>query len=276
MENKISVIIPVWKASLEQLRQCLDSILNQTYAKLEIIIVYRNSKQHDDGFFSLVEKYNDNRLKVITSKTNGFVNSLNEGIMSSTGELVARIDADDYCDSKRFEKQLGFKQVNKLNIVGTWAYRISDEDEIIGKIEVPTTHEQIRKKIMFHCPMLHPSILVDKETLHDIGYYDSSFIHAEDYELYFRAMAKGYKFGNVPEFLTFIREASGSRSRGSEWKKQRLYYVKAKNKAFREYGFNKPSDTFYYFSTIPFAYFMAPRIWSKLNILTGWSKKTKN
>jgi len=270
-KQKISVIIPVWKPDFIQLRKCLDSIVNQTYEKLEILIMYRNSVEHDKEFFSIIDEYDDDRLKIITSNATSFVSTLNEGVLNSSGELIARIDADDYCNVHRFERQMEFKEENHLNIVGCWAHWISNEGKIIGKICLPITHSEIRKKMMFHNPMLHPTLLMEKKMLIDVGLYDTSFIHAEDYELYFRLMYHGYKFGNVPLYLGYIREASGSRSRGSEWRKQRIYHMRAKSKAFLQLGFNKPRDIIYHIMT-PIAYFMSPRLWLKFKKFAGWTK----
>ena len=119
--------------------------------------------------------------------------------------------------------------------------------------------------------MLHPFSLMEKKMFEKIGLYDSSFIHAEDYELFFRAMYYENKFGNVPMHLGYVRESVDSRSRGSEWRLQRLYYMKAKTKALREYGFTKPYDLFYY-SFTPIAYFMSPGLWIKVRKFTGWNK----
>jgi len=268
---KISVIIPVWKPDFNQLRKCLDSVVNQTYDKLEVLVMYRNSVGHDKEFFSIIEKYDDERLKVISSKATSFVSTLNEGILNSSGELIARIDADDYCDVQRFEKQIEFKEKNQLNIVGSWAYWISNEGKIIGKICFPVTHSEIRNKMMFHNPMLHPTLLMEKKMLIDVGLYDTTFIHAEDYELCFRLMYHGYKFGNVPLYLGYIRDAPDSRSRGSEWRKQRSYNMKVRSKAFHEFGFNNPQDIIYYMIT-PISYFMTPGLWLKFKKFAGWTK----
>lgn len=269
-KQKISVIIPVWKPDFEQLRKCLDSIVNQTYNELEILILYKNSDEHDKKVFSILKSYNDNRIVLIKSKATSFVATLNEGIMKSSGELIARIDADDYCDIQRFEKQIEFKEKNHLNIVGCWAYWVSNDGKIIGKICLPETHVEIRKKMMFHNPMLHPTLLMDKKMLIESGLYDTSFLHAEDYELYFRLMSKGFKFGNLPSYLGYIRDALDSRSRGTEWRKQRIYHIKARNKAFHEFGFNNPRDFVYHMIT-PLAYFMSPKLWLKFKKFAGWT-----
>ena len=268
----ISVIIPVWKPNMEQLKQCLETIVRQTYDELEIVLVYRKLENSvDRNFQSLIEEYHDeNRIKVIFDKTAGFVNALNAGIRNSSGTLIGRIDADDFCKITRFEKQVEFMNINHLNIVGTWMYRISSSEKIIGRIEMPVTHNEIRKKMMFHCPMLHDTILMERKMLKKIGLYDPSFVHAEDYELYFRAMYNNYKFGNVPLHLGFVRELADSRSRGSEWREQRRYYIKAKNKAFLHYKFTKPYDIIYHILT-PFSYLISPQMWVKIRRITGWN-----
>ena len=266
----ISVILPVWKPKYNQLQKCLESIVNQTYSDLEIIVIYRKS-DNNEPFFSLLDSFNDKRIKVLVGKSKGFVNALNEGVNASSGEIIGRIDADDYNDKTRFEKELQYMKENNLDIVGTWANKISEEGKIIGKIEVPKTHEEIRKSIMFHCPMLHPTILMKKQMLIDVGMYDESFIHAEDYELYFRIMSRNYRFGNMPEHLVNIREDQDSRSRGAEWKMQRKYYMKAKNKAFFHYGFTTPRDAIYHILT-PISRIMSPKLWMKMKKFTGWDK----
>lgn len=271
MEGKISIIIPIWKPNIEFVSKCLQSVLEQTYQNLEIIIIYRNELDYDESFFKLLEQYSDKRIILIQGKSKGFVNALNEGLEKSTGEYIARIDSDDYCEQNRLELQLKYKKENDLNIVGSWAHWISDNGKIMGTIEMPTDHKNIRKKIMFHCPMLHPTILMDKNMLQDIGFYDPCFIHAEDYELYFRAMYKKYKLGNIPKCLVYIRDAIKSRSRGNEWKIQRAYYVKAKNKAVFNYGFTQPYDIFFHMLS-PIAYFMSPNIWMKVKRIVGWKK----
>jgi GT2 family glycosyltransferase len=112
---------------------------------------------------------------------------------------------------------------------------------------------------------------MDKEIFSKIGMCDPAFIHAEDYELYFRAMSFNYKFGNTPDYLVHIREGLQSRSRGAEWKIQRRYYIKAKNKALFHYGFTKCNDILYHLFT-PLSYFVSPQISLRIKRLTGWYK----
>ena len=102
-QGLISVILPVWKPNINQIKQCLDSLINQTYRHQEIIIIYRKSNLYDKDFFALIDEYNDERLKVIIGEKPGLPNKLNEGILNASGEYIARMDADDYCELNRFE-----------------------------------------------------------------------------------------------------------------------------------------------------------------------------
>jgi len=246
MNNEmISVILPIWKPNLKQLKICVDSIISQTYKNIELIIIYRPDVLFNESFYAFLEEYKNEKIVVVENDT-GFVSQLNQGIKIANGKYIARIDGDDYCDKNRFEIQLKFKENNHCDIVGTWGYFITDEGKIIRKIKFPTHHEKIRDKMMLYDPILHPSVLTEKKIMEKLGSYDSRYQFAEDYELWFRAFIEGYRFGNVPEFLTYIRNNPNSITRGKNWKKARRATFKVKNKALLDQGFNKPIDIINY------------------------------
>lgn len=256
----VSVILPVWKPDITRLKTCLASLLTQTYRDLEIIIIYKKNSEFDLDFEKLIAQIGDTRIKVIEDKNKGFPASLNQGIINSSGEFIARIDADDFCEQKRFEKQIQFKKEHNYNVVGSWAYFVASDGQKIDKKKLPVTHQEIRKKIMYRNPILHPSVLMDRAMLEEIGLYDNSSISSEDYELWLRAMHHNYQFGNVPEYLVNIGIDNNPHSitRGSEWRKVRTSSMNVKKRALMNYGFNKPLDIFYYLLT-PLYYFISPK-----------------
>ena len=90
---KISVIVPVYNVE-KYLKQCLDSIVNQTYKNLEIIIVNDGTK---DNSMKIVEEYlQDKRIKVINKENGGLSSARNIGIKEATGDYISFIDSDDY------------------------------------------------------------------------------------------------------------------------------------------------------------------------------------
>ncbi len=264
----ISIIIPVWKPDITHLKECIDSVIVQTFSNLEIILIYKKEPNFDDKFYELISKYKDSRLKVLTSKE-VLSAAINFGIISSHGQYIARLDADDISEKERFEKQFRFKKEKKYDIVGSWAFNISNNGQIIAKIRYPIEHDEIRKKIMLHDLILNSSVLMDRKMLDDIGLYDINLSGSEDYDLWFRAIARGYRLGNIPEYLVRIRENPNSVTRSNTWRKHRITSMKVRNKAFFKYGFRRPRDIFYHVLT-PLSFFIYPKLLIKIKKKMGW------
>ena len=93
---KVSVIIPVYNAE-KYLRQCLDSVVNQTLREIEIICVDDGST---DGSLAILQEYaaNDARIKVLTQKNQYAGVARNNGMAAAQGKYFAFLDADDYYD----------------------------------------------------------------------------------------------------------------------------------------------------------------------------------
>ena len=104
-QPKISVIIPVYNME-KYLKRCMDSIINQTFRELEIILVDDGSK---DSSGKLCDEYKalDKRVKVIHKKNAGLGFARNSGIEIATGEYVSFVDSDDYVRTDMYEKLYG-------------------------------------------------------------------------------------------------------------------------------------------------------------------------
>ena len=115
MESLISVIVPVYNVE-NYLDKCIESIVNQTYKNLEIILV-------DDGSLDSSSKIcdewavKDNRIKVI-HKTNGGVSSArNEGLKNANGDFIAFVDSDDWLELNMYEKLISKQKETNTDIV---------------------------------------------------------------------------------------------------------------------------------------------------------------
>ena len=97
---KVSIVVPIYNAEL-YLKQCLDSIINQTLKEIEIICVNDGST---DKSAKIVEEYakKDNRIRVITKTNTGYGNSMNIGFDAAVGEYVGLIESDDFVDKEMF------------------------------------------------------------------------------------------------------------------------------------------------------------------------------
>lgn len=121
MEELISVIVPVYKVE-KYIHKCVDSIINQTYKNLEIILVDDGSP---DECGKICDEYaeKDNRIIVIHQKNSGQCVARNMGLKKMSGEYVAFVDSDDYLEKDYLQKMRegiqdkqmaisGFKQVD--------------------------------------------------------------------------------------------------------------------------------------------------------------------
>lgn len=99
MNELISIIVNVYNEE-RYIKKCLDSIVNQTYKNIEIIIVNDGST---DNTLKICESYKDNRIKIISQKNIGLSLSRNVGIDNSTGKYVYFLDADDFIENDTIE-----------------------------------------------------------------------------------------------------------------------------------------------------------------------------
>ncbi|MBM6691184.1 glycosyltransferase [Fusobacterium mortiferum] len=97
---KISVIVPVYNVE-KYIKQCLESIVNQTYRNLEVIVVNDGTK---DNSMEIVEEFlSDKRIKVINKENGGLSSARNRGIEEATGDYISFVDSDDYLKLNMYE-----------------------------------------------------------------------------------------------------------------------------------------------------------------------------
>lgn len=112
--EKISIIIPIYNSEL-YLKRCLDSVINQTYSSLEIILVNDGSTDNSYGICLEYQK-KDSRIKVIHQKNQGAGIARNLGLKHSTGNFVTFIDSDDYVEKDYIEYLCNLMINNKCEI----------------------------------------------------------------------------------------------------------------------------------------------------------------
>ena len=114
MDKLISVIVPIYNVE-EYLNECVDSILNQTYKNLEIILVDDGSTDKSGIICDDYAKI-DSRIKVIHKKNGGLSDARNVGIDRALGEFIIFIDSDDYIDHSMCEILLAYASKYDVDI----------------------------------------------------------------------------------------------------------------------------------------------------------------
>lgn len=110
---RISIIVPVYNVEL-YIRECLDSLISQTYENIEIIIIDDGST---DLSYDICKEYNDKRIKLIQQKNKGVSMSRNLGLKESTGEYVMFVDSDDFLEIDACSKLVEILEKNNLDVL---------------------------------------------------------------------------------------------------------------------------------------------------------------
>lgn len=128
----ISIIVPIYNVE-KYLNKCIDSIINQTYKNIEIILINDGS---EDNSGKICDKYakEDSRIKVIHKKNGGLSDARNVGIDASQGDYIAFIDSDDWVDLYMIERLYNLIIQHKADIVQGDYIEVYDEDNILKNI----------------------------------------------------------------------------------------------------------------------------------------------
>ena len=129
--KKLSVIIPAYNTE-KFLVKCVDSVVNQTYKNIEIIIVDDGSRDNTPQICDeLASKYNN--IKVIHKENQGTCKAREAGVNAATGEYIAFIDSDDYIDLTAYEKLIKVLEENDCDMVQFGYYRVDTNGKIISE-----------------------------------------------------------------------------------------------------------------------------------------------
>jgi len=97
----VSILVPCYNVE-KFIRQCMDSIVNQTLTDLEIICLNDGST---DGTLAILQEYaaKDSRVRIIDKPNSGYGDSMNKGLEAATGEYIGIVESDDWADADMFE-----------------------------------------------------------------------------------------------------------------------------------------------------------------------------
>lgn len=121
-EIKVSIIIPVYNTE-QYLRQCLDSVINQTFKNIEVIIINDGST---DGSLNIINEYKENYsyIKVINQTNKGYSKVRNVGLKIASGDYIGFVDSDDFIEKNMFEKLVNKAIDTNADIVSCNYYMI--------------------------------------------------------------------------------------------------------------------------------------------------------
>ena len=207
----VSVLLSTYNSE-ETLGESIDSLLNQTYKNLEILISDDGST---DSTIEICKKFQlkDERILLFSNKKNiGLTKSLNNLAQKASGSLIARHDADDISLPYRIEEQIQFMKKKKLDAVTTRSLVKQNNKKRPGiSFYIPDKLLINRKN-----PFIHGTLIIKKNVFQEIGYYDERFYYAQDYKLFYDLLDKGYKVKTLNKALYILNTENNISSENLE------------------------------------------------------------
>jgi teichuronic acid biosynthesis glycosyltransferase TuaG len=220
-EELVSIIIPYYKKKFF-IYECINSVLNQTYNKIEIIIIYDDEDKEDLDFISKIFK-SEKKIKLFVNKKNiGAALSRNKGIKVARGGFIAFIDADDIWHKTKLEKQIKFMKRNKY-IISHTSYNIIDEKKNFLGARKARTFENC-KDLLYSCDIGLSSVMLNKKFfLKNIEF--PNLKTKEDFVVWLKILKANIKIGGLNESLVYWRKLNNSLSSNFFQKIHDAFYV---------------------------------------------------
>jgi glycosyltransferase involved in cell wall biosynthesis len=188
------------------IRQAIDSILSQTYRNLELLIADDCSK---DQTKTIIDSYQDERIKTFHNSVNlGYLKASNKLFRQCRGEFISFQDADDYSDTRRFEKLVDFLNNNpSVDCVGSNVVKIDEKGTPFSKSNFPLNDPEIRSAFVnYKVVFTGSALLMKRQVIDKVGIYNEYFdrIGAEDIYM-FSHILEHFKTANLPDELYYYR-----------------------------------------------------------------------
>lgn len=262
MSPEFSIIMAVFNGE-KFIAQAIESVLNQTFADYEFLIINDGST---DSTEELVKAYSNPKIKIFTLPHLGLAKALNSGLARSTGRLIARIDADDWWEPNKLEKQLNFLNAKpSYSFIASGRTCINAEGKKIAESESDHDLDYARLKDKLGCfnVICHSSVVFKREILALTGYYAETIPYCEDYEYWVRILCnnKGYSLGQA---LVHYRIHPNMLSI-KKGRQQSLSIIQVKFKLFSLYGFK---IKYLRFLMLDIARFISPALFSNYTRLS--------
>lgn len=225
-----SVLMSVYaKDNSRYLRQAIESMLNQTAAPEQFVLVKDGSlPEETEVVINEYVKLWPQLFTIVALEENGGLGrALDEGLKFCRNELVARMDADDISLPGRCEKELAlFRKNSELAICGCNIDEFYDEPENVHTVRrVPSEYSDIKRFMRRRQPFNHPTVMFKKSEVIRCGGY-GKIPRKEDFDLFSRMLMQGCYAQNIDESLYLYRTGADNYKRRKSWKNcKSAFYV---------------------------------------------------
>jgi len=224
----ITVIIPVYNGE-KTIRETIESVLNQTYSNFELLVI---NDESTDSTLDLLASIQDPRLKVFSYINAGVSASRNRGLSHASGEFIAFLDADDLWTPDKLEAQVKALQQNPQAAVAySWFDYIDESGQFLRNGCRTTTSGDLDQEFLISQFFNISSSLIRTQALLEVGNFDESLTHGEDWDLFLRLAAR-YHFVAIPSVQISYRLSANSAT--SNLFKMEAEFLKVLDRAYSQ------------------------------------------
>jgi hypothetical protein len=202
---RVSVLLPVFNAG-ETALEAASSILGQTFRDFELVLIDDGSV---DGSVERVFSSEDPRLRLVTHTENlGIVAALNSGLSVATGDLIARIDADDIARPNRLQAQVDLMDARPgVGLCATgWTTVDLVDSRPVSQLTPVRHHGGLRLNLLYGNPIHHSTVMFRHALVEQVGGYLPERWPVEDYDLWLR-LSEMALLAAIPQRLALVRSS---------------------------------------------------------------------
>ncbi|RDH43160.1 glycosyltransferase [Zooshikella ganghwensis] len=229
--SRIAVLLTVyWNEDALKLENAIESVLNQH--GVCVVCYLAIDGPVPKNIDQILTKYSD-KIRVLRFEENrGLAKRLNDlldAIDIKAFDFIARMDADDISTPDRFSKQVNYLNEHQdIDVLGTALVEIGEDGKKGFTKVLPACHEDLYYNFLFRCPVSHPTVMLRTRVFLGGYRYNERFLNTQDYELWMRLMADGFRFANLPDVCLRFSIGNGFYKRRGIRKVKNEIYVKVR------------------------------------------------
>ena len=229
MAPKISIILSSYNHE-KFIAQAIESVLSQSFADFELLIIDDNSTDNTAG---IIKNFKDPRIKFFQNSQNfGMVINTNNLIKKARGEYIAFINSDDFWEKDKLKKQIDFLENNHdFGACFSLANIVNEKNQIINSNKSnPFKNLQLNRSEFLNYlffnnnPLCYPSALIRKKIFINIHYLNPAYLILLDVDLWIKILFSGHEIKILPENLTNFRILSDGKNLSGKNSKKTISY----------------------------------------------------
>lgn len=209
--NKVSVIVNCYNGE-NFLKNCIESILNQTYKNLELIFW---DNQSNDNSAKIIKNFRDSRIKYFyANKHTSLYAARKEAIKVSKGEYIAFLDVDDYWLKDNLEKQILLFNDPKVGFVSSeFILKIENKNKFIYPVKSNLSSGLVLSDLLENYSIGLLTLIIRKSSLLSLNFFfNSNYNFIGDFDMVIR-LAANFKMGRTHEYLSVYRIHNNNESK---------------------------------------------------------------